>query len=127
MEGLREFLEDLKRQGYARDNFLGLLNLLIGRRIQTSTGTILSDGLTWRAVASWLQKARWDKDAVRELGLDPHTLAPRDRVRYWYQAIARAGVYSPAAMQAGQRLAEVLRSAGYVIGPEPGATSTQGP
>ena len=33
MDLLREFLEDLKRHGQAQGYFLGLLHLLIGRRI----------------------------------------------------------------------------------------------
>ena len=68
---MREFLDDLKRHGYAQGNFLGLLNVLIGRRITRADGTVLSVGLTWRDTASWLKKVRWDRDAVRELGVEP--------------------------------------------------------
>ena len=35
MDVLREFLNDLKRQGYVQGNFLGLLNVLIGRQIRS--------------------------------------------------------------------------------------------
>jgi hypothetical protein len=121
MDVLREFLNDLQRHGYARANFLGMLNVLIGRQIRAADGTLLSPGLTWRLLADWLKKVRWDPEAVRELGLDPEALPPRDRQRYWYQAIARAGVDSEQAAQAGNRFARVLHTAGYVVSPGPQA------
>ncbi len=130
MDGLREFLGDLKRQGHAQGNFLGLLNVLIGRQILSRAGTPLSKGLTWRAAAEFLKRVRWDKEAVRELGLDPASLPPRDRQRYWYLAIVRAKVDSPEATQAGERLAVALRAAGYSVGPAPpgpAAGETHGP
>jgi|SRR6516162_6323640 hypothetical protein len=119
MDGLRQFLSDLKRHGHAQGNFLGLLNILVGRRVQTSTGIVVSMGLTWRAAAESLKRARWDKEAVRDLGLDPARLPPRDRNRFWYLAISQAKIDSPEARQAGERLAELLRSAGYEVGPAP--------
>jgi hypothetical protein len=115
MDGLREFLTDLKRHGYAQGNLLGLLHVMIGRRIQTPAGVVLSSGLTWRHVAELLKRVRWDKEAVRDLGLVPSALPPRDRMRYWFLAISQAGVDSPEARRAGDQLAEVLRIAGYLI------------
>ncbi len=120
MDALREFLDDLKRQGQARGNFLGLLNLLIGRRITRSDQILVAAGVSWRDLAAYLKKVRWDKTAVTELGIAPRTLPPRDRERYWYTAIARAGVDSEQATRAGDVLAEKLRAAGYEIGPPPG-------
>ncbi len=122
MDVLREFVDDLKRQGYARGNFLGMLNVLIGRQIRAADGRLISNGLTWRTLAEALKKARWDREAVRELGLDPAALPPRDRQRYWYQAIAQAKVDSVAAAEAGNRFAQTLRSAGYLVSPGPGET-----
>jgi hypothetical protein len=119
MDGLCEFLSDLQRHGIARGNFLGLLNVLIGRRIETADGTVISNGVPWRTLAQALKRVRWDKEAVGELGLVPATLPPRDRQRYWYLAIAHAHVDSEAAAQAGEQLAETLRSAGYKVGPGP--------
>ncbi len=119
MDGLRELLETIKRQGYARRNFLGLLNVLIGRRIQTAEGVLLSTGTTWRTLAELLKRVRWDKNAVRELGLDPAALPPRDRLRFWYLAIAAARVDSAAATEAGDRLAEQLRTTGYQVAAAP--------
>ena len=112
---MREFLDDLKEKGLARGNFLGLLHVLIGRRIEKADGTLISVGLTWREAAAWLKKVRWDKEAVRELGIDPAGLPPRDRERYWYTAIARAGVDSPAAIDAGGRLAATVAPVGYLV------------
>jgi hypothetical protein len=119
MDALQEFLDVLRTSGYVQGNFLGLLNLLIGRRIEDAQGRIISTGLTWRVVASSLKKCRWDKQAVRELGLDPAQLPPRDRERFWYHAIAQAQVASDKAVAAGNRLAETLRAAGYKISPSP--------
>jgi hypothetical protein len=119
MDGLRELMNDLRRHGRARGNLLGLLNILIGRRIETSSGRVLANGLTWRNVAELLKRVRWEKEAVRDLGIDPTTLPPRDRLRFWYIAIAQARVDSEKATTAGDQLAESLRSAGYNIGPAP--------
>ncbi|HLJ94847.1 MAG TPA: hypothetical protein VKU02_16845 [Gemmataceae bacterium] len=122
MDVLREFVDDLKRQGYARGNFLGMLNVLIGRQIRAADGRLISSGLTWRTLAEALKKARWDREAVRELGLDPAALPPRDRQRYWYQTIAQAKVDSVAASEAGNHFAQTLRSAGYLVSLRPGET-----
>ena len=119
MDGFHEFLEALKKGKQAEGNFLGLLNVLIGRRIETAEGEVISTGVTWRVLAGWLKKARWDKDAVRELGLDPKTLPPRDREKFWYAAIAQAQVSSDTATEAGNRLANTLKAAGYHVGPAP--------
>jgi hypothetical protein len=120
MDALREFLDHLKQHGLAQNNFLGLLNVLVGRRISRADGTVLSEGLTWRAAAAWLKKVRWPKESIRELGLGPEGLPPRDRQQYWYTVIARAGIDSPAARAAGDRLAAQLVAQGYVVGPAPG-------
>ena len=121
MDALSTLLEDLKRGGQTRGNFLGFLNVFIGRRISTQDGKLVSKGLTWRELAGWLKRLRWDPDAVRELGQNPDDLPPRDRQRYWYTAITRAGVASAEARAAGDRFAELLRNMGYDIGPGPTA------
>jgi hypothetical protein len=121
MERLRELLELLRNQGTARGNFPGLLHVLIGRRITTQDGTLVSAGVTWRELASLLKRIRWDPEAVREVGLDPANLPVRDRQRYWYTAIAQAGVDRPEAAKQGDRLAAALHKLGYVVSPAPGA------
>ena len=125
MDVLREFLDDLKRHRHARGNFLGMLNVLIGREIKAAAGTIISSGLTWRMLAELLKNVRWDPEAARELGLDPAGLPPRDRQRYWYLTIAQAHVDSERATEAGNRFAESLRSAGYEVSPGPGTSNTK--
>jgi len=62
-----------------------------------------------------LKKVRWDPEMVRELGLDPDALPPRDRQRYWYTAIAHAKVDDAEAIGSGNRLAELLRQLGYMV------------
>lgn len=120
MDGVREFLDDVQKHHRAKGLFLGLLNILIGRRITRADGSLISSGMTWRDVATLLRLTRWDPEAVRELSLDPESLPVRDRQRYWYSAIAQAQVGSETATQAGDRLASNLRKAGFVIGPAPG-------
>ncbi|SRR5579884_2283135 len=124
MDRVRLFLSDVKQRGLARGNFPGLLNVLIGRRIAQPDGTPVSAGLTYRELAAQLKRVRWERDAVTELGIEPSSLPPRDRERYWYQAIVQARVDSPPAMAAGEKLAEQLRAAGYDVGPAPGGAGS---
>jgi hypothetical protein len=119
MDQLREFLALIRNQGLATGNFLGLLHLLIGRVIRLQDGTVVSTGLTWREAAALLKRVRWDRTSVVELGLDPASMSPRDRERYWNQAISQAGVSSAAGVAAGDRLAEALLAHGYEVGAAP--------
>ena len=115
MDALRVFLQELKRHGLEHGHTLGLFHLLIGRRIQRADGTVVARGLTWRELAALLKKVRWPKNAVRELGLTPEELPPRDRYQYWYVAIGRARVDSAEARQAGDALAALLVPLGYRV------------
>jgi hypothetical protein len=124
MDRVRHFLNDVKQRDLARGTFLGLLNVLIGRRVALADGTPISTGLTYREVAAYLKLVRWEPDTVTELGLDPKSLPPRDRERYWYQAIVQARVDSPQATAAGDTLAEALRAAGYDVGAAPGGAGS---
>ncbi len=112
MDALPTLLDLLKNDGQTQGNFLGFLNVLIGRTI-TRDKVVVVRGLTWRELAGWLKKVRWDPESVRELGLDPDDLPPRDRQRFWYAAIAHAKVDSPAAKKAGDKFVGVLASLGY--------------
>jgi hypothetical protein len=69
-----------------------------------------------------LKTLRWDPDAAGEVTADPAALAPRDRQRFWYLAIAQAQVGSEAAIREADKLAAVLAKAGYTIGPSPRVT-----
>lgn len=120
MEPLREFLNDVRHHGTARGNLLGLLHILIGRRITRVDGAPVTGGMTWRELAVVLKQLRWDRDAVRELNLDPADLPPRDRERFWYAAISQADVGSATAKAAGDRLVAPLQALDYVVGPAPG-------
>jgi hypothetical protein len=121
MDRLCEFLDAVRQHGLDEGRFLGLLHILIGRRVTVEDGTVVSAGLTWRAAAALLKRARWNRDAVRDLGLEPAALPPRDRERYWYTAIGHARVDSPQAREAGNQLAARLVGIGYTVGPAPGA------
>jgi hypothetical protein len=119
MDGLKAFLEDVLRNSYATGHLLGLLHILIGRTITRSDGGLISKGMTWRDAANMLKLVRFDPEAVRELKIDPATLPPRDRQRFWFQAIAQANVGSPAASQDAERLTAILDKAGYKISSAP--------
>lgn len=121
MEGLREFLDRVRHAHLVRGHMRALLHVAIGRRIARTDGTILSLGATWRQVAELLRLMRWDKELVRELGLNPEELPPRDRQRYWYAAIVSARVDSMESRELGDRFARLVEPLGFVIGPAPGS------
>jgi hypothetical protein len=100
------------------------LHLLVGRRITREDGTLVSSGMTWRDLSALLKRLRWDREAVRELDIDPAELAPRDRERFWYAAIARAGIDSPDAVADADHLGEALGELGYNFGPAPGRSGS---
>jgi hypothetical protein len=115
MDRLREFLEAVRTNGAATGRFRGLLYVLVGRRVSLADGTPVSGGMTWREAAAALKKYRWDREAVRELGLDPADLPPRDREKYWYLAISRAGLGGPEAAAQAEALTAALRELGYAV------------
>jgi hypothetical protein len=125
MDGVNEFLEVLKQGQYTKGNFLGLLNVLIGRRIENPKGMVISTGLSWRTLSQRLKKVRWEREVVRELGLDLKGLPSRHRERFWYAAIGQALVDSETATEAGNRFADVLRGIGYRVGPAPAIADEQ--
>jgi hypothetical protein len=127
MDGLREFLETIGKQGLAHGRLRGLLHVLIGRRITTPDGEVISAGLTWRELAALLKRLRWPTETVAELGLDEAALPVRDRERFWYAAIGRADVGSLAASAEGDALVEPLRQAGFLVGPPPGTPPPDSP
>ena len=121
MDARVEFLNRVREAGLDRGHFVGLLHILIGRRIESAAGTLISSGNTWRDVAGLLKKVRWPREAVAELKLNPDDLPMRDRERYWYSAIAQAHVDTADAAAAGDALVAALAKAGYVVGPAPGS------
>lgn len=120
MEGAREFLEQMRQHQLVKGYVRGLLHALIGRTISRADGTVLSKGLTWRQLSDLLKQIRWDREWVRELGLDPEELPPRDRQRFWYTAIAAAQVDTAEASAAADRLIRKAAAVGYVISPAKG-------
>jgi hypothetical protein len=121
MDRLGQFLGAVRDTGVATGHFRGLMHLLIGETIRLADGTVVASGVSWRALAALLKKSRWDREWVRELGLEPSDLPPRDREKFWYTAIARAGVTSPEAVASARALAEKLRPLGYEVGAPPAA------
>src|SRR5688500_58091 len=88
MDGLRDFLEAVRQQGLAGGLLKGLFHVAIGRRISRTDGIVVSSGVTWRELSGLLKVLRFDKGLVAEIGVDPESLAPRDRQRFWYATIA---------------------------------------
>jgi hypothetical protein len=121
MDGIRELLSAARDNGLLSGHFRGLLHVAIGRKITRPDGTIVSLGVTWRALAQELKSLRFDQELVREIGADPETLAARDRERFWYSAIGAAHVDSAEAVAAGDVLAPKLKPLGFVVGPAPGS------
>jgi hypothetical protein len=120
MDSLRELLDAVREQDLARGHFRGLLHILVGRRITRADGSVVSSGMTWRDLAALFKRLRWDVELVRELGLDPATLPPRDRQRFWYTAISRGGIDAPEASTDADQLIKPLADLGFVVGPAPG-------
>jgi hypothetical protein len=115
MDALSKLLEPLKKDSRIEKHFLGLLHVLIGRRINTADGQLVSSGLTWRELAAKLKKVRWDPAAADKLNIAVKDLPPRDRTRFWYLAISRAQVDSTAAMASAHEVAKILLDLGYVV------------
>lgn len=115
MEGAHEFLEHIRHHQLLKGHFRGLLHLMIGRTITRADGVVLCSGLTWRQLAELFRVLRWDKEFVREIGLDPDALPPRDRQRYWYTAITSAGVDSVEASASADVLAAHVAALGYKV------------
>ncbi len=121
MDLLRQFLRALQENGLLTGRFRGLLHILIGRRvIRADDDAVVVAGMSWREVAETLRTVRWDREAVREIGLDPESLPPRDRHRYWFISIGRADVNGPLARAQADEIAEQAEALGYHIGPAPG-------
>jgi hypothetical protein len=120
MDSLRELLEAVRGSDVVQGRFRGLLHILVGRRVTRADGTVVSTGMTWRDLSVLLKRLRWNREMVRELGIDPTHLSPRDRERFWYTTIARAGIDSPEAVAAADQLIEPLGQLGFVVGPAPG-------
>ena len=120
MDRLVDFLETLCRHQLVRGQFRAILHVVIGRTIRSADGTVVSSGVTWRELAKIFQVIRWDKELVRELGLNPDDLPPRDRQRYWYTAIAHAKVTAAEAKALGDQFAGLVAPIGYAVGPAPG-------
>ena len=52
MDAVQTLLEEIRKKGWAKGHWLGLLNVLIGRKI-TKAGAVVCNGLTW---ANWRRR-----------------------------------------------------------------------
>jgi hypothetical protein len=120
MDAVTELLETIRAKNLAHGSFRGFLHVLIGRRVSGPAGELVSSGMTFRDVAALLKKLRWEPNDVKELGIDPDSLPPRDRQRYWFMAICQAHVDGEAASVEAERFTSALQAVGYKVGPAPG-------
>ncbi len=123
MEGTLRLLEVIRDKKLAVGALRGLFHIAIGRTVTAPDGTVVSGGVTWRALAILLKDAKFDKELVRELGTDPDVLAPKDREKMWYHAIGLAKVDSAEARTQADKLAATLKVLGYLVSPAPGGPS----
>ncbi len=123
MEGTLRLLEVVRDRKLAAGSLRGLFHIAIGRTVSAPDGTPIASGVTWRELATLLKDAKLDKELVRQLGVDPDALAPKDREKMWYHAIGLAKVDSAEARTEADRLAAALKPLGFVVGPAPGGPS----
>ncbi|WP_088252530.1 hypothetical protein [Fimbriiglobus ruber] len=119
MDGLLEFLEVVRQHGLVAGHLRGLFHIVIGRRIVGPGDVVISNGITWRVLASLLKQSRYEKELVAEVGADADELAPRDRQRFWYAAIALSRPDSAEAVAQAERLSAALKPLGYTVSPAP--------
>lgn len=117
MDGIRDLLDAARTAGLVRGHFRGLLHIAIGRTVARPDGAVVATGLTWRELAAVLKELRFDRELVREWGADPDQLAPRDREKFWYAAISKAGVDGREAFAEAERLVGPLAGLGWVVRP----------
>jgi len=116
MDLLSEFLELMIERKLVEGRLRALFHVAIGRTIHDAGGRVICGGTTWRILADTLKDLRYDPELVRELGLDPDTLSPRDRKRFWYSAIAGSKPDSAQARIEAESLIVELRKLGFKIG-----------
>lgn len=126
MDGTRTLLEVLLNHGLAEGRLRGVFHLAIGRRVTSDDGSVLATGVTWRELAGLLKDLKYQKEWVRAFGVDPDTVAPRDKEKFWYHAIAMAKVDSVEARAEADQLTALLRPLGWVVGPPPTPLPTAG-
>lgn len=121
MDGTRTLLELILARKLAEGRLRGVFHIAIGRRVTADDGSVLATGVTWRELAGLLKDLKFDKEWVRAFGVDPDVIAPRDKEKFWYHAVALAKVDSAVARAEAEELASLLRPLGLTVGPPPTA------
>jgi hypothetical protein len=119
MDRVEDCLERVRSAGIVAGRLRGFLHIFIGRSVKADDGTVVSAGMTWRALSHYLKTTKFDKDLVREFGADPDEISPRDRERFWYSAIALARPDSQEALAQAEALVPLFAKLGFVVGPAP--------
>ena len=113
MDAIDQFLMAVKSKSLHLGRFLGLLNLLVAYKIIDESGQVVSNGLTIKQVSEKLKKNRWSPEDVETLGLKYCDLPQRDRLRFWYVALVRAGIGGTKAVMEADTLAKAVKKIGY--------------
>lgn len=123
MQGTRQFLELVSELELVTGSLRGVFHIAIGRRIYDVNGTVIAEGVTWRVLAALLKEVKYDRELVRELGVEPETFSPKDREKFWYNAIALAKVDGEEARYQAEVLTKALRKHGWIVGSLPGGSA----
>ena len=116
MEALATLLDHIKKQGLATGNVLGFFHVLIGRHMQRGRTAKSSPPACPRAKLYELaQEGPLGHQPGHRAEYEAEELPPKDRQRFWYGAIAKAGVDSAAAAKAGDLFGRKLEALGYQV------------
>lgn len=114
MDDVATLLEWIRARDAARGRLRGFFHLLVGHTLKHGD-KMISAGMNWRDLSKMLKLFKFDRELVRELGLDPDALPPKDREKYWYLAIAAAEISGDRARAEALELAAELAKIGIAV------------
>ncbi|MGL6074150.1 MAG: hypothetical protein ACRC8S_08315 [Fimbriiglobus sp.] len=119
MERLVKFLGWLQKEQHVSGHLRGAIHVLVARKITDPHGELVSDGQTWRVLASAIADAHWPIKLAAELDIEYEKLHPRDRKKFWFSIIAMVDPDSVVARTDAEKFLIPVRRAGYEIGLAP--------
>jgi hypothetical protein len=119
MERLVKFLGWLHKEQLVSGHLRGAIHVLVARKINEPKGELISEGLTWRHLATAIADAHWPIKLAEELSVDYEKLHPRDRRKFWFSIIAMVDPDSAQARADAEKFLPAVRRAGYEVGLAP--------